>query len=121
MSEPEPIPVLDRGVVDALRALDEGQGPGLFEELVDIFISDAAAHVRALQTALESGDARLLERSAHTLKSSSASLGAMQLSELCRALEQTGRTGTMDGAPELVRAAADACQRACQALGEARA
>lgn len=121
MSESDPIPVLDRGVVAALRALDEGGGPGLFEELVDIFIADAAVHVRALQSALESGDAHLLERSAHTLKSSSASLGAMQLSELCRVLEQAGRAGKLDGAPDLVRAAADACQRACRALGEARA
>ena len=45
----------------------------------------------------------------------------MQLSELCRALEQVGRTNVLDGAVDLVRAAADACQRACKALGEVRA
>jgi HPt (histidine-containing phosphotransfer) domain-containing protein len=121
MSDPEPIPVLDLGVVDALRALDEGSGPGLFEELVELFIADSAAHVRALESALAAGDARLLERSAHTLKSSSASLGAMQLSELCRALEQAGRTNALSAASDLVRAAADACRRACKALGEVRA
>jgi HPt (histidine-containing phosphotransfer) domain-containing protein len=121
MSDPEPIPVLDLGVIDALRALDEGAGPGLFEELVDLFVNDAVAHVRALESALATGDARLLERSAHTLKSSSASLGAMQLSELCRALEQVGRNNVLDGAVDLVRAASDACQRACKALGEVRA
>ena len=93
MSDSEAIPVLDLGVIDALRALDEGSGPGLFEELVDLFVTDAVAHVRTLESALATGDARLLERAAHTLKSSAAAIGAARLSMICKSIEFAGREG----------------------------
>ena len=39
------------------------------------------------------GDAAAIVRPAHTLKSSSASLGAMRLSAICREIEEAGARG----------------------------
>jgi HPt (histidine-containing phosphotransfer) domain-containing protein len=38
-----------------------------------------------------------LQRAAHSLKSSSANLGAQNLSELCKELENMGRLGKLEG------------------------
>ena len=46
--------------------------------------------------AAAAGEAAALVRPAHTLKSSSASLGAMRLSAIARAIEEAGRTGVSD-------------------------
>ena len=120
MADPDPRAVLDMSVVDSLRALDEVGGASLFEELVELFIQDAAQQVRSLEQALGDGDARAIERSAHTLKSSSASLGATRMSELCFELERLGRAGRLDGAQGLVGDVAEAFHRACRALESLR-
>jgi HPt (histidine-containing phosphotransfer) domain-containing protein len=44
----------------------------------------------------------VLERSAHNLKSSSAILGAINLSQLCQKLESTAPTSTLDVAAAIV-------------------
>ena len=41
---------------------------------------------------------------AHTIKSSATDFGAGKLAGICHELEQLGRAGSLDGAPELVAA-----------------
>lgn len=108
MHEPQVRPVLDLEVVESLKALDEAGGPSLFLELIDLFVEDAAAQLRTLQTALANGDVRLLERAAHTLKSSSANIGASRMSGICMELEKLGRAGTLQGADSLVACTGEA-------------
>ena len=59
-------------------------------------------------------------RPAHTLKSSSASIGAMRLAAICRALEAAGREGRTDGMvdlTDLARATWDETLGALRAAG----
>jgi len=56
-------------------------------ELIQTFIPNAQKLLDDMKTASESRDISTFHRSAHTLKSSSASLGAMRLSDLARELE----------------------------------
>jgi HPt (histidine-containing phosphotransfer) domain-containing protein len=44
---------------------------------------------------METGDAESLRRAAHTLKSSSANVGATCLSEICREIEGKSRDGNL--------------------------
>ncbi|MBI1381820.1 MAG: hypothetical protein GC161_12120 [Planctomycetaceae bacterium] len=94
--------VLDPQVIASLRELDEPGEPGLLEELVDIFLSDAPTRVAALEEALAAGDGAQLERVAHSLKSSCGNLGAKTLAELCRQIEANGRQGRLEGIASLV-------------------
>lgn len=98
-------PVLDPETLDALRALGGDDDPGLFAEVIELYLDDAQTHVANLRAALDSGDLRLLERTAHTLKSSSANVGARGFSKLCFELEQAVRTSKLEAAPELVACA----------------
>jgi two-component system sensor histidine kinase/response regulator len=43
------------------------------------------------------GDAAALHRTAHSLKSSSATLGALRLSALCKEVEALGRANALEG------------------------
>ena len=57
----------------------------------------ARAALADMRAALAAGDAEDLRRAAHTLKGSSASLGANDLADACRDVETAARDGRLDG------------------------
>jgi HPt (histidine-containing phosphotransfer) domain-containing protein len=71
-------------------------------ELIGLFLEDTPNLLAKMGEAVGQGDGERLQAAAHTLKSSSASLGAMGLSALCRELEVMGRAGALEGAVEKV-------------------
>ncbi len=80
----------------------------------------APVNIGALDAAIAAGDVAALGRPAHTRKSSSASVGAMRLAALARTIEETGRSGNLDGQAERVaevRATWDATLAALRAEG----
>jgi two-component system sensor histidine kinase/response regulator len=97
--------VIDHAVIDALLEATGGDRSFL-AELVDAYLADAPGQLAAMRAAVASGSAAELVRPVHTLKSSSASLGAVGLAERCRALEAQARTGSLDGAADGVEAIA---------------
>ncbi len=82
-----PQSVIDEGVVGPLRK----SRPDLFKRLTATYLSYAPAALTELKTALVADDLTTLGRIAHSLKSSSANLGATNLSKLCRDLETAAR------------------------------
>ncbi len=95
--------VLDPNVIASLRELGGEDDPGLLLELIGLFLEDAPQRLKDIETALATGELKLLERAAHTLKSSSASIGAMQLSGLCKRIEETARRRSTEEIPALLR------------------
>jgi HPt (histidine-containing phosphotransfer) domain-containing protein len=81
------------------QALVEMVGPEMPEVLVDLmetYLEESAGLVRTIREALTSGDLEHALRPAHSLKSSSASIGAMYFSRLCADLESHLR-GSLPG------------------------
>ncbi|HJT98702.1 MAG TPA: ATP-binding protein, partial [Rhodanobacteraceae bacterium] len=66
---------------------------GEFGDLVRVYLEDAPQRLRELETAAETGDATAQVAPAHTLKSSSANIGATALSDLARGIEHAARAG----------------------------
>lgn len=93
MTGPEPA-VLDEAVLEELRASVEGDR-AFVVELIDAYLADGATHIEAIGAAVDAGDADALVRPAHTLKSSSATLGAARIATTARELEMLGRSGTL--------------------------
>ncbi len=91
-------PAVDLQIVQELRELLEDG----FSELVQVYLKDAPTHLARISTSIPAGDANSLREAAHSLKSSSANLGAIGLSELARTLEAIGREGRTEGARELL-------------------
>lgn len=89
-------PAIDREVIDELRAVMGDD----FRSLISVFIEDAPGHLAHMEAAALAGDLPGMVTSAHTLKSASANLGAMALSELARTIEAGARQQQL-AAPEL--------------------
>jgi CheY-like chemotaxis protein len=100
-SEPDES-VLDPGPLEEIRALQAEAGNDLLVRVIRAYFDSAPGLVEAVANAVEKGDASALADAAHPLKSSSASLGAVRFSELCREFEAIGRTGSTDGASDLL-------------------
>ena len=84
---------IDAEVIESLKELGGEDDPGLFQELVDVFLTDTPPRLEAMTEAVANGDAEALMTAAHSLKSSAANMGALHLSALCRQLEAQGREG----------------------------
>ncbi len=93
MQAPEPI--LDEAVLAELKATT-GDDPAFVRELVDSYLAEAPAQIEGIAAAITGSDAAALVRPAHTLKSSSATVGAMRLATVARRLEITGRSGALE-------------------------
>ncbi|MFB2919566.1 response regulator [Aerosakkonema funiforme] len=90
---------IDPLALQAIRDMAGKEAAGeLLEEVIDCFLEDVPQLLQAIQTAVEIGDWRTLIRAAHTLKSTSATLGAATLAELSRQLEALGQNGNLEQA-----------------------
>ena len=107
--------VLDESVLAELLA-STGNDMAFVRDLVETYLVEAPAQVEGIAGAVAAADAAALVRPAHTLKSSSATMGAMRLSAVARRLEMAGRAGELDAAT-----AADAAtvRTECEAASEA--
>lgn len=59
------------------------------DELIKIYLNDSQPLIAKLEASIESQQLKDLTKAAHSLKSSSAALGALRLAQMCREVEQT--------------------------------
>ncbi|MYN08780.1 hybrid sensor histidine kinase/response regulator [Pseudoduganella aquatica] len=98
--------VINQQALDNIRALRPGQGGALLQRVLQAFLADTPRHLAALRSALHSPAAAsapdTVRRTAHSLKSGSANVGADALAALCKELEQLASAGLPDGALPLL-------------------
>jgi HPt (histidine-containing phosphotransfer) domain-containing protein len=97
-ADPVPEPI-DRS---RLGILHRSGGPGLIAELVELFVGDVPARLDAIRKAMSAADPDALQRTAHSLKGSAATLGADGMAEICRCMEMHGRAGEVAEAAALL-------------------
>ena len=114
------LPTIDQAAFDHLLEIT-GNDLEFVDELIDTYLADASVQLDAMQAAASSGDAAALVGPAHSLKSSSANVGAIALADICRALEAAARTGVVPDAMERVADCGQAFADARSALLQARA
>ncbi|MGH7365076.1 MAG: response regulator [Candidatus Rokuibacteriota bacterium] len=102
--------VLDRSVLDHLR---EDLGGDAVREVIAVFLERTPSMLATLRDAAVRGDAVALRTSAHTLKGTSATLGALALSERCAELERQSRAGDIVDATARVAG----IETLCRAVG----
>jgi len=114
--------VLEQGALDAIRALQSDAAPDLLARVIRLYLDSAPDLVGRIRTGLATNDQEAVRIAAHTLKSSSANLGATRLAELCRQLELAARAGSIGPglpdahAPELPAPDMQAIEREYQAV-----
>jgi CheY-like chemotaxis protein/HPt (histidine-containing phosphotransfer) domain-containing protein/two-component sensor histidine kinase len=95
-------PTLDLQPLKDLRMLEKEGTPSFLRELVETFNQSTPERLSRMRKALDTRDAKDLTKTAHTLKTAAASLGAMSVSALCRELEALGKSGKLDESSELL-------------------
>ena len=81
--------------------LKDLMGADFVVEIIDTFIQETGDLIKQLHQALGAEDGVTFGRCAHAIKSSSASLGALDFSELARELEMLGKANDFSGADPL--------------------
>jgi signal transduction histidine kinase/CheY-like chemotaxis protein/HPt (histidine-containing phosphotransfer) domain-containing protein len=112
--EPESDPRFDPAVLR--RLADLGQSDAFVTRVVDKYLSSSAELLAALRDGVAASDPEAARAAAHTLKSSSAQIGAVRLSALCKELEALGRSGSMEGVAELFDEIAGEHESTCERL-----
>src|SRR5512145_3412126 len=93
--------VIDRAALDRMLELVGGDAD-MFAELMNTFFEDAPTFIKELHAALAQGSAERMRITAHSLKSNSASFGALALADQCRALEAQAKMGILQGVADQI-------------------
>jgi HPt (histidine-containing phosphotransfer) domain-containing protein len=108
--------VLDPAALERLRATLGKQADQMLPDLIEKFYGDADRLLDQARQALEQEHVDDLRRAAHSLKSTSATFGAMKLSAVAQKLEHLARDGRLDGTAQLIVRAEAEFSRARAAL-----
>lgn len=91
-------PVLAAEPIERLREVGRAMGWEVPRRILELYLGDAPARVAELWRAHSAANARALGEAAHSLRGSSANLGASSLAELCNQLEQDSDAAVAAGA-----------------------
>ena len=90
--------VINMHALDNIRALSADRGSALVQRVIAAYVDDTPQHLRTLRQAIAGLDAGNLRKVAHSLKSSSANVGAETLAQMCKDMESLGRADSTEGA-----------------------
>jgi two-component system, sensor histidine kinase and response regulator len=93
--------ILDRQVLEKLSTLRTNGRPEVLERAINLYLVESPKLVQQLKQAASANDAPAIVRSAHSLKSSSANVGATLLSRYCGDIEASARRADTEQARKL--------------------
>jgi len=92
---------IDFRTLDGIAALQRPNKPNLLETVIGLFESESLKCIAQIHEGVGAGDFDLITMGAHSLKSSSANVGAMELSSRCREIESAARNNDMQTCSQL--------------------
>ncbi|OPY14559.1 MAG: Sensory/regulatory protein RpfC [Syntrophus sp. PtaB.Bin001] len=93
-------PAINREALNEIASLQPEDSKAILTKLISLYFDSSSRHIKSILDAVKDNDISSLQTAAHTLKSSSASLGAMNLSDKCKELEMMARSGCITGAAD---------------------
>ncbi len=94
--------IISPEAIAALRDLNPGDNDVFLMEIIGIYVEDTPVRIKELKQSLAAGELALFTRAAHTIKGSSANLGAIAVASVAEALENKSRTEGLVGLAPLV-------------------
>ena len=88
--------ILDQKKLDQLRYWQGKANPELFQKVVRLFLEQMFILSKQLLVFAKQGDNIMVVEVAHTLKSSSATVGAVELADLCEKIESNSMKEKLD-------------------------
>ena len=96
------LPTIDPDAIANLRELNPGDNGEFLREIIGIYIEDTPKRIADLKACLASGDTQAFTRAAHTIKGSSANVGAQALKGIAERLELISRKDGLGAVAPLV-------------------
>jgi TMAO reductase system sensor TorS len=96
------IDTVDENVLESIRTLQREGNSDLLNRVIEAYLKEATRLLQALREAVERADGEALRKAAHSLRSSSANVGAQRLSSLCKELETMGKEKSIQEAALLL-------------------
>lgn len=88
--------VIDLTTFEALKSTIRGDAAAFLVQVIDCYCEEATKLLQLTHTALAQNDVKTLRRVFHTLKSGSATVGAISLRDLVTQLEELTITGMLE-------------------------
>jgi CheY-like chemotaxis protein len=85
--------LVENAAIQRLMEIARQSDPGFVQQVMDLFMKQAPVSIREIVTGASSGDLDLVWKAAHKLKGTSLQMGAARLGSICKALEESGRSG----------------------------
>jgi response regulator RpfG family c-di-GMP phosphodiesterase len=95
--------LLDVDVINEIVALQRPGKPDLLTKVVEIYLEETEKLINEIKTGMAQRNYEQIRSAAHSLKSSSAHIGALTIAAFARDLETLGKNKSVVGADELVR------------------
>jgi HPt (histidine-containing phosphotransfer) domain-containing protein len=110
------IDTLDVDCFEALATFDESHRASVLAEMVRLFTDDARLWLAEAERAIVGGDATVLRRVGHSLKSACGTIGAGRMRALAIALEDAATGASATEAGVIVQALVDECGAVAERL-----
>ncbi|WP_240192106.1 response regulator [Desulforhopalus vacuolatus] len=93
---------IDRSMLLAIQNLQIEGESSIFDKVIKVYLESSTVLISQLRKSLDAKDIEVLQRNAHSLKSSSANVGAAKLSEMGKSLEEKCRFNHLEDASEMI-------------------
>lgn len=103
-------PILDEQILDSLREVE------VLDEAIELYLRDSPLLLTKVKNALDSGNIAHLKDAAHSLKSTSGTMGAVLVYQTSQQLESAARRGDLEAALHWLPAVEREHQRAVSSL-----
>jgi HPt (histidine-containing phosphotransfer) domain-containing protein len=95
--------LIDQQALDNIRTVQQEGAPNLLDKIIKIYFENSPKLLQALRDAVAKDNAPdTMGQAAHSLKSSSANLGATKLAALCGEIEDMARENRTAGAEAIL-------------------
>ncbi|TAF07851.1 MAG: response regulator [Nostocales cyanobacterium] len=95
--------IIDRHILDSVRNMAGEDATIFLSDLIYTYLQEAEKMLLALSLAIRQLDPTAIKQISHKFKSSSASLGAIHLSQFCKNMENISQNGTIDQCREILQ------------------
>jgi HPt (histidine-containing phosphotransfer) domain-containing protein len=105
--------------LDAVLADYMDGDKSLFDELAKVFVEELRCQLKDIYTGIETGDSKLVERAAHSIKGSASTFVAKRACEAAQHLEALGQEGSIAEFPPAAAILEHELELLCAALTKA--
>jgi HPt (histidine-containing phosphotransfer) domain-containing protein len=108
--------LLDQATIEGLRALGGDDDPDFLSDLIADYLADAGTRISEIKRLLKTKDFPKIAKLAHALKGSSYNVGAYQLGDLAKQMDERCTTGNLENVDLLIEQMEKVFGKTSQAL-----